>query len=71
MDNESLVKNSSTQDYILKKKHVSIYYHLVCEESAAGFLRIFHIKLEYNNSDFLARNLSGNKLGSDDKQILY
>ena len=39
-DNESAVNNSSNIEYTLKKKYISIAYHLVCQNFAAGVVKI-------------------------------
>eukprot|EP00957_Ditylum_brightwellii_P049795 3775665-Ditylum_brightwellii.AAC.1 len=39
-DNEPVVKNTSMPESTLKKKHISICYHMICEAVAANILRV-------------------------------
>ena len=71
VDNNSVVCNTSVPESTLKKKHVTICYHLVREAAAAGILTIYHIRSEENRSDILTKNLTGVKLREAVKMILY
>ena len=61
-DNESVVKNSTSPESPLKKRHISIAYHKVREAQAAGTIQIRHIPGETNLADLLSKLVNGNRL---------
>jgi len=60
-DNEAVFKNSSIPESVLKKKHLSICYHLVREAVAAGILRVAKEDGTTNLSDVLTKIMTGPK----------
>jgi hypothetical protein len=70
-DNESVVKNSSIPESVLKRKHNAIAYHRVREASASGMVRIGHIHSSHNLADMLTKPLSRNKIHDFCEQILF
>ena len=60
-DNQSVVKNSSFPDSVLKKKHCSIAYHKVREAIAYGKCLIYFERSETNLADLFTKVLSPDK----------
>ena len=61
-DNESVVKNTTVPESVLKKKHAAISYHRVREAVASGTMRIAHESGETNLADILTKAVAGPKL---------
>ena len=61
-DNESVVKNSTAPESVLKKRHTAICYHRVREASAAGFIRIAHEDGKTNLADVLTKIMPGPRM---------
>ena len=57
-DNDSVVKNCSSIESVLNKKHTSIAYHMARWAVAAGEICVGWIKSEYNLADALTKRLS-------------
>jgi hypothetical protein len=70
-DNESVVKNSSMPDPVLKRKHNAIAYHRVREASASGMVHIGYIHSSCNHADMLTKPLSRSKIHEFCEQILF
>ena len=62
IDNESVVKNSTIPESILKKKNTSVAYHRIRESVAAGWVRLAHVRGTANLADMLAKSLAANVL---------
>ena len=60
-DNQSVVKNSSFPDSVLKKKHCSIAYHKVREAIAYGKCLIYFERSETNLADLFTKVVSPDK----------
>jgi hypothetical protein len=60
-DHRGLVRNTSTPESMLIKKHNAINYHAVQEGAAAGILRVGIEDGETNVADLLMKVLSGEK----------
>ena len=60
-DNQSVVKNSTFPELVLKKKHCSICYHKVRESVAAGKLLIYYENSASNIADLFTKVLPANK----------
>ena len=60
-DNMSVIQNCSLPSSTLKKKHNAIAYHRVREATAAGVIRLAHVRSENNYSDILTKALGGMK----------
>jgi len=58
-DNKSVIDNTTIAGSALKKKHLSIAYHLTREALAAGIIIIQHIRSEDNVADILTKVLPG------------
>ena len=54
-DKNSVVMNNALPEYNLKKKHVSIFYHLVREVCASHLMMIKYENSEYNLADILTK----------------
>ena len=54
-DNLSIILNSQNHAADLSKKHVAISFHVVREAVAAGVVKPFWLKGEYNTSDILTK----------------
>jgi hypothetical protein len=61
-DNESVVKNSTAPESVLKKRHTAICYHRVREAGAAGFIRIAHEDGKTNLADVLTKIMPGPRM---------
>ena len=59
-DNESVIKNGTFPESVLKKKHCSIAYHLVREHVAAQKILIYHERSSSNLADLLTKVLNHN-----------
>ena len=60
-DNQSVVKNTTFPDSVLKKKHCSIAYHKVRETLAYGKCLIYFERSETNLADLFTKSLSPDK----------
>jgi hypothetical protein len=58
-DNESVVKNSTAPESMMKKRHTGICYHRTREACAAGFVCIAHENGDTNISGLLTKILPG------------
>ena len=58
-DNESVFKNSTQPESVLKKKHNAVAYHRTREAQAAGLVRIAWEEGETNLADILTKLLPG------------
>ena len=56
-DNEAVVKNCSTPESVLKKKHLAVNYHRNREAVAAGVIRIAYEHSATNLADVFTKNL--------------
>ena len=70
-DNESVFKNSTRPESVLKKKHNAIAYHRTREAQAAGILRIAWESGKFNIADILTKLLPGPKLRELIGQVLW
>ena len=61
-DNESVFKNSTKPESVLKKKHNAIAYHRTREAIAANIIRIAWEDGRFNLADVLTKLLPGPKL---------
>ena len=61
-DNESVFKNATKPESVLKKKHNAIAYHRTREAIAAGIIRVAWEDGRFNLSDVLTKLLAGPKL---------
>lgn len=61
-DNESVFKNSTHPESVLKKKHNAIAYHRTREAIAAGIVRLAWEDGRFNIADVLTKLLPGPKL---------
>jgi hypothetical protein len=71
VDNDSVVKNSTTPSSMLQKKHNSICYHFVREAVAARIIRIAFIASSENLANMLTKPLGATKLKGFCQRILY
>ncbi len=70
-DNESVVKNATNPESVLKKKHCAIAYHKVREAQAAGVCRIAWEETGTNLADLFTKLLDANRLKELTKRILW
>ena len=70
-DNESVFKNLTRPESVLKKKHNAIAYHRTREAQAAGILRIAWESGNFNIADILTKLLPGPKLRELIGQVLW
>jgi len=56
--NFSVIKNASDPDATLKKKHVAISFHVVCEVIASGIIAPFWLKGKFNLSDIMTKQIA-------------
>ena len=61
-DNEAVVRNSSLPESTLKKKYLSICYHMVREAAAAKILRVCWESGQKNVAGILTKGLPGPRL---------
>ena len=54
-DNESVIKNSTIPQSVLKKRHNALSYHRVCEACVAGIMNFIHIPRSENPADVLTK----------------
>jgi len=71
VDNDSVVKNSTTPSSMLQKKHNSICYHFIREAVVAHFIHIAFIPSSENLADMLTKPLGATKLKGFGHRILY
>ena len=60
-DNEAVVRNTSMPESTLKKKHISICYHMVREAVAANILRVTKEDGKTNLADVLTKFMPGSR----------
>ena len=70
-DNESVFKNSTQPESVLKKKHNAIAYHRTREAQAAGLVRIAWEEGETNLADILTKLLPGPRLRFLAQRIMW
>ena len=70
-DNESVFKNSTQPESVLKKKHNAIAYHRTREAQAAGLVRIVWEEGETNLADILTKLLPGPRLRFLAQRIMW
>ena len=70
-DNESVVKNVTRPESVLKKKHNAIAYHRCREAQAAGVIRVAWEEGKFNLADLLTKPLSGPRLQELASRILW
>ena len=70
-DNESVVKNGSFPESVLKKKHCSIAYHVVRQEVAAGKSLIYWESTSSNLADLFTKVLTAERRFSLIRGILH
>lgn len=56
-DNMSVIQNATNPDAEIKKKHVTISFHVVREAIAAGFIEPWWVESGVNVSDILTKQL--------------
>ena len=61
-DNESVIKNSTIPQSVLKKHHNALSYHHICEACAAGIMKFIHIPGTENVADVLTKFLPWSSL---------
>jgi hypothetical protein len=61
-DNQSVVKNSTAPESVLKKRHNAIAYHRAREAQAAGIIRVAWENGETNIADLLTKLMPGPRL---------
>jgi hypothetical protein len=71
VDNDSVVKNSTTPWSMLQKKHNSICYHFVREAVTARIIHIAFIPSSENLANMLTKPLGATKLKGFCHRILY
>ena len=59
VDNNSVFLNTTMAGSVLKKKHLSIAYHIVHEGQAALYFLVFKVSSENNISDMHTKGLTG------------
>ena len=59
VDNKAVVQNSTMPGSALKKKNLSIAFHILREAQAAGICRFFHVAGDDNPSDIMTKSLPG------------
>ena len=69
-DNESVIRNSTMPESMLKKKHVAICYHCVQEACALGMIQIAKEDGATNLADVLTKSLPSLQLRDQIRQIL-
>ena len=70
-DNEVVVRNFTIPDSTLGKKHISICYHVVCEEIAAAIGRVAKEPGETNLDDILIKLVPGPRLRKMCGKFMY
>jgi hypothetical protein len=58
-DNQSVVKNTTAPESVLKKRHNAIAYHRACKAQAAGIMRVAWESCETNIADLLTKLMPG------------
>jgi hypothetical protein len=61
-DNQSVVKNTTAPESVLKKQHNAIAYHRACEAQAAGIIRVAWENGDTNIADVLTKLMPGPRL---------
>ena len=56
-DSESVLKSAANPGHEIKRKHVSIAFHLARENIATGVVRLWKIDTKLNPSDLLTKSL--------------
>ena len=62
IDNDSVIKNSTIPESILKKKNTSVAYHHIREAVPGKWIRLAHVKGTANLVDMLTKSLPANIL---------
>ena len=70
-DNQGMIQNCSLMASQLKKKHNAIAFHRTREAVACGITKLGHVNSESNLADICTKGLSGVKLHSITKRILF
>ena len=70
-DNESVIKNSTIPQSVLKKRHSALVYHRDCEACAAGVIYFIHIPGIINVADVLTKFLPWSTLKELVRSILF
>ncbi len=70
VDNDSVVKNSTTPSSTIQKKHNAIRYHFVQDSVAAKQVHIAYIPSSENLADMLTKPLGATKLKAFCHRIL-
>ena len=70
-DNRGMIQNCSLMSSQLKKKHNAIAFHRIREAVACGIIALGHVRSENNLADICTKGLSGVKLHSIAKRILF
>ena len=70
-DNLGVIQNATNVDAELKKKHVSISFHAVCEAIAAGILVPFWLKGTTNLSDTMTKQISASEFLSHVETLFW
>lgn len=71
VDNESVVKNTTAPESVLRKKSISIAYHFVRENVAAGLIKIGYESTTTNLADMLTKILSGPEWQRLSNRVLF
>jgi hypothetical protein len=61
-NNQSVVKNTTAPESVLKKQHNAIAYHHAREAQAAGFIQVAWESGETNIADLLTKLMPGPRL---------
>jgi hypothetical protein len=61
-DNQSVMKNMTAPESVLKKRHNAIAYHRAREAQAAGFIRVARESGDTNIADLLTKLMPGPRL---------
>ena len=70
-DNESVIKNSTIPQSVLKKHHNALSYHRVRKACAAGIMNFIHIPRLENPADVLTKYLPWSTLKEMVRPILF
>jgi hypothetical protein len=61
-DNDSVVKNTTAPEYMMKKKHNTICYHWTCEAQVGNWISIAKEPGQTNLADFITKSVPGKTL---------
>ena len=70
-DNLSVILNSTVADAEIKKKHVSISFHVVREAIAAGIITPYWVDGNYNMSDIMTKQIASTPFHFHTKCIFW